>query len=90
MALLAPDDADLTRRTRVFCMLEGQGSLESFTYAQSQTVQCWPLFGKHANHSLLIFSAYAFLPPRAITSLGTLGFLMSIVGVLRAKLKLCS
>ena len=29
--LVAPHDADLTRRTRVFCMLEGQGSLESFT-----------------------------------------------------------
>ena len=33
LALFAPHDADLTRSrwTRVFCMLEGQGSLESFT-----------------------------------------------------------
>ena len=32
LALLAPHDADLTRWTRVFCVLEGQGSLESFTH----------------------------------------------------------
>ena len=31
LALLASNDVDLSRRTRVFCMLEGQGSLESVT-----------------------------------------------------------
>ena len=35
LALLAPHDADLTRRTHVFCMLEGLGSLESFTVLKS-------------------------------------------------------
>ena len=61
-------------------------------YAQSQTVWCWPLFGAHANHSFLIFSGFSFLPSRAITSLGKWHFLMSIVGVSRAnlRLKLCS